>query len=71
MTYKFNSEVNSTRVQLNILVPRLFCDREDLEYTQDLYEFSPPDVCTPDSGIVFIGYEGNESVAGGRDTSNP
>ena len=51
--------------------PGPFFDLEDLEDTQDFYDYVLPDVFTPDAGKNFYGYEGNESVAGGRDKSNP
>ena len=43
---------------------------EDLEYTQNIYEYALPDVFTHNAGKSFYGYEGNEYVAGGEDTSN-
>ena len=44
---------------------------EGIEDNQDFYEYDLPDVCTPDAGICFSDYEGNESVAEGRYKSNP
>ena len=49
MTYKSKFGVNVTRVPLNIFLPGPFCDMEDLEDTQAFYEYSLPDVFTPDS----------------------
>ena len=51
--------------------PGTFCDMEDIEDTQDFYEYSLPDVFNPDSGIVFSCYEDSEYVAEGGDKSNP
>ena len=39
--------------------PGTFCGMEDIEDTQDFYEYALPDVFTPDAGICFSGYEGN------------
>ena len=44
---------------------------EDLEQTQNFYEYDLPDVFTFDTGKTFYGYESNESIAGGGDRSNP
>ena len=44
---------------------------EYLEGNQYFYEYARPDIFTPDAGKFFYGYEGNESVAGGGDKSNP
>ena len=49
MTYKSKFWVNGARVPLNILAPGHFCDMEDLEDTQDFYEYALPDVFTPDA----------------------
>ena len=48
-----------------------FWDMKYLEDTQDFYEYGLPDIFTPDYGKCFYGYEGNESVAGREEKSNP
>ena len=50
VTYRSKCLVNGTRVPLNIFGARRFCDMEDLEDTQDFYEYAIPDVFTPDAG---------------------
>ena len=44
---------------------------EDIEDTQDFYEYALPDVFTPDAGICFYFYDDSEYVAEGGDKSNP
>ena len=50
--------------------PGTFCDMEDLEDTQDFYEYALTGVFNPDAGKIFYSYEGNESVAVGGYKSN-
>ena len=51
-------------------MPGPFCYMDDLEDTQLFYEYALPDILPPILEKMY-GYEGNESVAGGGDKSNP
>ena len=51
-------------------MPGPFCDMEDLEDNQLFYEYALTDILPLIMEKIY-GYEGNESVAGGGDKSNP